>query len=261
MTSAHIFVETSIQIRRVLAPRLVQAQLEDHFAQLAPRIYTSEYVWMEFQRTVLADYAHVRRLMLEHHGWGDVMAQLLSGQRAFRSRAAVRCTQILGSLYNESHADWQYALTVLDQALRRRLRMLFWTHVNPLPDPIICDLVVAGVTPQADGNYAVAAQCQKRTAACRLPDFLADHAAELQAIAAYLSAHPRAIKNQAKVMRLLSAISTDPRAALGQGNCWPLGDVIIVLQMPTDAALWTLDADFKPLTAALGLQLFTPAIG
>lgn len=258
MTTAPIFVETSVQIRRILAPRAEQAQWEIQFAQLAPRLQTTEYVWMEFQRTVLADYAHVHRLMLEYQGWGDVMANLLAGQRAFRSRAAVRCTQILGLLYNESHADWQYALRVLEQALRRRLRMLFWTHVVPLADSIVCDLVAAGATTQQDGNFAVAASCRKHSATCHLPTFLASHTTELNTIAAFLAAHPRTIKNQTKVMQLLSAVTVDPRAALGQTSCWPLGDIIILLQIPAGTLLWTLDADFHALSAALGIHLFAP---
>jgi hypothetical protein len=255
-----IFVETSIQVHRILAQRAVQEKLERQMASVASRLCSSQYVWMEFQRTVMADYAYVHELLRIHHGWWDVMAHLLDGQRGFRSRSAVRCTQILGHLYNDSQVDWRYARQLAEQALRRRLRLLFWTHVTPLPDPIICDLVVAGTVRQPAGSYTVATSCRKESAACHLPDFLAEHRTELRAIADYLVAHPHAIKDQRRVQHLLSAVLEKPRAALGQTSCWPLGDVIIALQVPAGAALWTLDADFIPLATALGIHLYQPEI-
>lgn len=256
MSQPDIFVETSIQIQRILAHRSVQEKLEQQIGRLAPRLCSTQYIWMEFQRTVMADYAHVHELLRTHQGWGDVMSHLLDGQRGFRSRSAIRCTQILGHLYNDSRADWRYACQLAEQALRRRLRLLFWTHIAPLRDPIVCDLVATGTVRQPAGDYTVAASCRKESAACHLPDFLADHRPELQAIATYLATHPHAIKDQRRVQRLLSAVIEDPRTALGQASCWPLGDVIIVLQVPTGAALWTLDADFTPLTTALGIPLY-----
>ena len=78
-------------------------------------------------------------------------------------------------------------------------------------------------------------------------------------IAEYLAAHPRLLKQQMQIERLLADLLINPRAALGQSACWPLGDVIIALQVPTDALLWTLDRDFEPLVQALGLQLYTDA--
>lgn len=258
MSQPVIFVETSIQIHRILAHRSVQEKLDQQIASLAPRLCSTQYVWMEFQRTVIADYAHVHELLKTHHGWGDVMSHLLDGQRGFRSRSAIRCTQILGHLYNDSRADWRYACQLAEQALCRRLQLLFWTHVILLPDPIVCDLVTAGTLRQPSGSYTVAASCRKESAICCLPDFLADHRTEIRTIADYLAAHSHAIKDQRRVQRLLSTVLEDPRAALGQTSWWPLGDVIILLQVPTGAELWTLDADFTPLAMALGIRQYRP---
>lgn len=260
MTQPLIFVETSIHIQRVLASRSLQSKLESHIALITTRLVTSNYVWMGFQRSLIADYAHIHRLRLQHGNWGDVMTHLLSGRRSFRSRSAVRCTEILGLLYKHSLGDWQYALQILDQFLRRRLRILFWSRIMPIDDPIGCDLVTLGITRQADGGYVVADGCRRESAMCDLPDFLNEHRPELSTIMAYLAAHPRSLKDQAKTLRILTEVQTDPRLVLGQNSCWPLGDVIIALQVPANSAIWTLDADFKPLAAALGFSLYDPSI-
>jgi hypothetical protein len=134
----------------------------------------------------------------------------------------------------------------------------FHHRVSLLPDPISCDLVTAGVSRQPDGVYTVAATCRKEKATCNLPDFMAERQPQLRAIADYLAAHPNAIKDQARVERLLAAVLADPRAALGQAACWPLGDVIIALQVPPGALLWTLDRqDFAVLAIPLGLELYS----
>jgi hypothetical protein len=203
VTASAIFLETSVQTYRIVAERTDQEQVEKQIQALAPNVYTSNYVWMEYQRTVIADYAHIHRLMTTHSTWSKVIAQLLVGQRSFRPQAALRCSQILGLLHEESVGDWKFALRLLEQALRIQLRERFWMHVTPLDDPIGCDLVTLGSRRQADNTFTVAATCRRESAGCHLPEFLTEQRPKLQAIAEYLASHPRVIKNQAKVERLL----------------------------------------------------------
>jgi len=60
-----------------------------------------------------------------------------------------------------------------------------------------------------------------------------------------------------RIEQLLANVIEDSRSALGQSTCWPLGDIIIALQVPSGAMLWTLDKDFEPLATALGIQLYS----
>jgi hypothetical protein len=166
----------------------------------------------------------------------------------------------LGLLHQDSGGDWEFARYVVEEALESGLHTQFWTYVNPLADPIGCDLVTLGSRRQADNTFTVAATCRRESAGCHLPEFLTEQRPKLQAIADYLATHPRVIKNQAKVERLLPDVLHDSRMVLGQNACWPLGDVLIALQVPPNTALWTRDPDFKPLAAALGIPLYTPPL-
>jgi len=251
-----IFVETSIQIQRILADRSKQRSLQQKMQRLAPRLYTTNYVWMEFQRTVVADLAHIRQLMAVHQSWSGLMRYLLTGQRAFRTRSAVRCTQLVSNLYEGSAGEWDYAFMLCDELLREELEAQFWYNVNPLPDLIICDLVTQGIVHNPDDIYVVADTCNKESAACLLPDFLTRNIDKLRAVNAYLAERPNAIKDQVRVQRLLSTVVENPQQVLGQNSCWPLGDIIIALQVPNDAVVWTLDADFAPIVEALGLSFY-----
>ncbi|MEM7532138.1 MAG: hypothetical protein AAF639_08180 [Chloroflexota bacterium] len=212
---------------------------------------------MEFQRTVVADTAHIKQVMLRHPGWAGLIGHVLDGQRGFRARSAKRCNTIISRLYERRRGDWEYALQVCDSFLDEDLQSQFWHHVNPLPDAISCDLVPKGITRQPEGTYVVADSCNKETAACHLPAFLAQNMEKLRIIQSYLGTHPHALKDQARVQRLLSSIIENPQTALGQNSCWPLGDIIIALQVPDGAAVWTLDADFEPIVRSLGLTLYS----
>lgn len=152
----------------------------------------------------------------------------------------------------------EIALNLLKIQIERELTKRFWRHVNPLQDPITCDLVHKGTLRHDNGHFVVAETCHKATAACYLPLFLADRQSQLYTITNYLVTHANCIKEQSRVERLLKIVLENPQAALGQSTCWPLGDIIIVLQVPTDAQLWTLDADLTALASALGLALYLP---
>ncbi|MEM7532511.1 MAG: hypothetical protein AAF639_10060 [Chloroflexota bacterium] len=140
-----IFVETSVQTDRILLDPREQEALEAQIEALSPQLYTSNYVWMEFQRTVASDMAHVKRVMLEQRGWGGLMRNIHTGQRAFRVRSASRCSTIVGHLYDYSRGQWAYAKEICDTFLEDDLEIRFWHNVSPLPDPITYDLVTKGI--------------------------------------------------------------------------------------------------------------------
>jgi len=147
-----------------------------------------------------------------------------------------------------------YLRTYLDYRLARQ----FWMNVTAVSDPIHCDLVESGITRQPDGIYQVADGCRKETASCSLPEFLTEQHSRLQQAANYLSENQNILKDQPRLEKLLTKVIAEPKTALGQGSCWPLGDLIIALQIPKGCMIWTLDSDFKALCTALERQIYTP---
>ncbi|MEM7536923.1 MAG: hypothetical protein AAF639_32395 [Chloroflexota bacterium] len=195
-------------------------------------------------------------MMRAQPDWGQLFWHLLEGPRSFRPRSATRCTKIIGKLYTDSDGNYELAREFIGYHLTRGLKQRFWRNVSQQPDPIVCDLVTAGITRQADNSFSVADSCRKDTAACHLPTFLHENYSRLQSLVTYLDAHKQVIKDQVRLEKVLLAVSENPQAALGQGVCWPLGDIIIALQVPDDALIWTLDADFELLATVLGLRIY-----
>lgn len=255
-TEQIVFLDTSIQIQRTLSDPAQFNPIEEAISKSITQSVSSPYVWMEYQRTVVADFAYVHQLMLHYDDWGSLFRHVLDGNRSFRPRSAVRCTQIIGDMYTRSGQSLETARYIVADQIVYSLQQRFWRNVHAVSDMIICDLVTKGVTRQQDQRYAVASSCRKDQAACHLPAFLADHQSQLQTLLDYLTGRPHSVKEQPRLERLLSAVIRDPRAVLGQASCWPLGDVIIALQVPTGATLWTLDKEFAPLAQALDIPLY-----
>lgn len=62
-----------------------------------------------------------------------------------------------------------------------------------------------------------------------------------------------------KTSAALADVATDANMAKGEHNCWALGDLIITLECPSDAMLWTTNfRHFEPLCKALNKHLFYP---
>lgn len=257
-SSPRVFLDTSIQLERLIGATTQQHAIEQQIATADFQFVTSAYVYMEFQRALLADYGRVYNTLLHYPLWHEAAYALRSGPLGYRPRALGRCLQILIQIVTMSQMDHGHALSLLKAAIQYDLPNRFWQHVERYPDPIDCDLVTAGVKMHTDQRCTIADRCRKEEATCHLPDFLADHRIELQTMAAYLAAHPQAVKEQARLERLVHMVIDNPRAALGQSACWPLGDLIIALQALPAASIWTIDADFSPIAQALGLALYTP---
>jgi hypothetical protein len=109
-----IFLETSIQIQRVLSTTNNDVGIETVLKNPFVKAVSSSYVWMEYQRAIVADYAHVHRLMGRYKDWGSLFEHILDGSRAFRPRSAVRCTQIVGQLYRLTSQSYEYGRQFLD---------------------------------------------------------------------------------------------------------------------------------------------------
>lgn len=253
-----VFLDTSIQIARVIGTKEQQAQIERELKHANCRFITSSYVFMEFQRSLWADFVYIYNQMRQCNDWADIAHQLRSGSRSHRPRSLGNCLQIFTWVLVESNLTYARALDFLELQVTQTLPEDFWLHVEPVQDQLGCDLVKSGMSLQPNGQYELACTCRKETAACHLPHFLSMQQSRLHSFATYLAVHPNIIKDQARVEHLLTTVIKTPQAAWGQSSCWPLGDVIIALQIPANASLWTLDADFRSLIEAFDLQLYQP---
>jgi hypothetical protein len=91
-------------------------------------------------------------------------------------------------------------------------------------------------------------------------EFLDRYREELKEIEKALTAAPPA-QIDARTLQSLRKVIADVRGARGERICWPLADVIVVLEAPADALIYTTDHHFKVLCTTIGKRLFQEPSG
>ncbi|MBU1662545.1 MAG: hypothetical protein KKD28_13850 [Chloroflexi bacterium] len=249
-----VFIETTVQIDRVLGGDETKATIEARL--LNQNVITSTYVLMEFNRTVMDDFIAIHAAVSAERRLGDALLRLHQSDRRFRPRSLDRCLRIWGLLLNQLEEEpfsREKLLEILEICIEQLLPQRFMAGVGQLLDATDCDLPKDNPHFEED-RYHLRATCRKETARCRLPDFLHENHTVLETL------QSRLLKSSEPELQLvgktIAAVKDDWQIARGQKNCWRMGDLIIVLETPQDAAIYTTNhKHFKPLCAAIGKQL------
>jgi hypothetical protein len=96
-----LLLDTTIQIQRILGPLTSQVAIDRQLVRTDVAALTSRYVWMEYQRSLIADFAHVQRQFARANTLRDTLAWIVSERRSFRSRSLARCIQIVALAMGE----------------------------------------------------------------------------------------------------------------------------------------------------------------
>lgn len=250
-----IFIETTIQVERLLAEPAVQSMIEAVLHK--NKTLTSSYVWMEYRRTIGQDYSYLINLfrqlapvtvpqLLRHIGHGESLFSLRRFRRLLRitSKFLEQITTVNFDPFEvadllEAESDWL-------------INHHFFDGIDQMLDTTACDLVRPEYKISPGGRIS----CRRETARCALPALLKSKAPLLQ----QLSTTPTVLAAlESKTRRALTEVSVDAELAKGEHNCWSLGDLILVLECPPDALLWTTNRrHFEPLCQLLGRQIFQP---
>lgn len=248
-----IFLETTIQIQRLIYDQSVRQSINDTLNGY--EVLTSTYVWMEVQRTVSQDYQYLIDLLIIRKP--TTLAQLMhyvgEGQNIYSARRIGRMMQIMAQIVDYFQELSIEPFEVADYLRNQRLwaiRHGFFDGVHKTIDTTVCDLVKPDYVVSKGGRMS----CRRETAECALPSLLNKHNTSIQQIVM----DPSQLSTlDVSAQQVLSKIANDTSLAKGERNCWPLGDLIITLECPTDALLWTTNiSHFKPLCDLFGRQLY-----
>ncbi|MCB0111517.1 MAG: hypothetical protein KDE53_36595 [Caldilineaceae bacterium] len=246
-----IFLDTTIQIERVTATRTRQAEIEH--ALSGAQVLTSTYVLGEYLRTLVQDALVLYNLVRTTEQLFDVetrMAQLLN------KRSASRCLLLWASLHRSGIYERAKLLRTLRVYIDYGLVNRFMAGIDELLNATACGL--AQEQPVAHGEtYQLRTQCTRRVVECELAERLVEQHALIRTLADGLQNHSEAAL--ARIANLCSQILADPHVARGRNCTWYLGDLVIALEMPVDAQLYTTNhRHFAPICDLLGKQLYYP---
>ena len=261
-----IFLETSIQIERIFGPLKRREQIRDVLVDAT--VFTSSYTFMEFRRTVLQAVAHVLTLVRQMQCDGENIIDLSELMRKvargrwirFSVRTIQRVILVLSDIISAFPTPFLESNTLIDYLelqLNWRLKELFFEDVSEYIICTDCDLVRPDVPV---GDYMQSRlSCNAKIATCALVSFLSQHQERLHSLEKALAAAPTD-EISPRTLAALKRINADVTKALGERTCWSLGDVIIALETPDDAYIYTTDRHFDLICHVLGKQWFVESI-
>lgn len=245
--STTYYLDTTIQLSKLFAPSAIRHMIQQRIKE-QPCV-VANYARMEYLRWLEPAVA-VHQLLQEEiarnrtTALSEVQARIL----LTHGRNQNKMLSILTWLLRAYSPDARMLVVYLKTLIEYEFHAAFIQGVEQLSDPIACPLMNLQAIPQANG-YRLEPNLGYRRGAmpCHIIDFLQGHRNALQELAAALQeAYPPIADACKRVLK-------NPTDA--QGNtCKTLGDVIIALQTPADAILWTTDASFDLICPALGIS-------
>ncbi len=266
-----LFLETTIHIDRFWETVPRRRQIRRNL--VGRRLFSSSYVFMEFQRTLLKDLVYVHSIV-ESDCDADADSRVFLGELQRKlakrggdhgARSVVRSFQVVACILDH------FPLTVVNrEELLEFLRYQIDFHRDKffevdlteefgdvvgveLSNVTDCDLVKDHLPVGDRRRYF----CRRPEADCHLPEFLERYAAVLHEVhQAFIAAsagpsrhgNPRLADALGRVKRQ----PVDWQHAKGQKNCWPLGDTIIALEAPVEAAIYTTDHHYELICDIVG---------
>ena len=250
-----VFVETTIQIQRLLHDPLTYDTIQDTLQSC--QTVSSTYVWMKVQRTLGQDYQYLIELLLTKQPTtlAHLLRHLGAGQQLYSSRRLQRMLHIMAYWLEQLNTATIEPIETAYQLKRQRRRLLqqtFFEQIDEVVNPTACDLIQPDYVVPTGGRMS----CRRETARCALHELLDQNREAIQRLQGDGTAL-NALETNTKQALIDSA--ADFTLAKGERNCWALGDLIITLECPADALLWTTNTrHFEPLCKALGKRLFYP---
>jgi len=249
-----LFLDTTIQIERVVGSRARQAALQRELAGY--ELMTSTYVLGEYTRTLVRDAVQFHNLVLAYEHMDDVMTAIAQHRN---KREGGRMMLLWANLLRERVYSRAHALDTLELYIEMGLVNRFLTGMDEVLGATECSLAQERPTPVGEA-YHLRAQCTRRVKECALPERLAGEWRDgVAAVASGLCDHSDPALD--RMGRLAQRILDDPDTARGRNCTWYLGDLIIALECPPEAALYTTNRrHFEPLCALLGKRLHRPEV-
>ncbi|MCE7986232.1 MAG: hypothetical protein DYG89_34075 [Caldilinea sp. CFX5] len=240
------YLDTTIQLSKLFAPASVRQTIHQRIQEhscVASSYARMEYLrWLEpcvaMHQLLQEEIAHNRTTALS-----EVQARILLAH----GRNQNKMLSIMTWLLRAYSPDARVLLVYLKTLIEYEFHEIFTQGIELLPDPIACPLMDLRAIPETAGYRLEPNLAYRRGAMpCHIVDFLQGHRRALQELSTALrETYPQMAEACGRVLE-------NPTDA--QGNtCKTLGDVIIALQTPADAVLWTTDASFDLICPVIGI--------
>lgn len=239
MSADKLFLETPIQIGKIFGRRS-----KDIFDFLRDKeALTSNYVLMEFKRTILKDCILLYSFLKEEKRLEDTFRRI-SELRDFEHRTASRISLILSKLSENNTLEYEKVLNKVEDLIESELLEYFFYRVNVI-DETKCGLANEDV--HKNETYSLNLRCRREEKKCEIEDFVGKNKDNFRKLLNDLRDH----KEFESPCKVIKEILEDCGKARGKKNCWKLGDCIISLEAPKSSRIFTTDHHYKQICNSL----------
>jgi hypothetical protein len=246
MSDYKLFLETTIQIERIFGrtSKDISEFLRDKEA------LTSNYVLMEFKRTILKDCIVLYSFLKEEKGLEDAFRRI-SELKDYEHRTASRISLILSKLSENNTLEYEKVLNKLEDLIESELLEYFFYRVK-LIDETKCGLANEEV--HRNETYSLNLRCRRDEKKCEIEEFVERKREEFKKLLNDLQTH-KEFESSCKVIK---EILEDCEKARGRKNCWKVGDFIISIEAPKNYKIFTTDHHYEQICNSLDRDVLLP---
>jgi len=246
-----IFLETTIQIDKTFQTAARRLRIAENLQ--GKTIITSTYVLGEYKTTFLKACVVFYNLLFD----ADTVAEALQRlSRALpRDRDYRRCVMLFAFLLEESGTEKDRLLIRLQRLLEGELARKFYQGVDLVINPTDCFLSRISAKKEGNRYLLINDSCRKNLSQCDICKFWETNRKSLQKVVEGLKTQgDKDLQEKAQVGgETLENLSE----ALGRRNCSTLADIIIALEAPVEAKIYTTNVKhFFPILKILGKELY-----
>lgn len=241
------FIETTIHIDKIFEESKRRSEIWKNIRE--NRSITSTYVLMEFKRRVILSCILLYNICKEENGRAEAERRL---SKEYSGRTVKMALKILARLDEGNVLNNEKVLLRLRRYIRWQLMDWFMRDMEVLLDETECELARESVK-EMEGDFTANIRCNKKFCQCNLPIFLSRHITEIKKINEMLKTE----KEFNSLCSCLEKTIKDLESSKGERMCWTLSDLIICLESPEDARIYTSNiSHFEPLCRIVNKKLF-----
>lgn len=246
-----LFLETTIQISRVIAQDRQRATIR--LNTLGRRLCTSGYVLAEYNRTLIKDAITFHKLLLTSPSVAEAVKR---SAKYPQNRKFPRTMVLLATLGFDE--DKQNTLDRIERFIDWQAHDLFWESIDAARsiDEVGCVHSQWQAELQETGQYDLEGlRCVKaKPPACGIMTFIEKNRRELDNFISAASTCSR--PNVAKAAEAFDRILSGQDTPFGERSCYRVADVLIVLEAPSDAEIYSTDGDVHAICGIIGKLLY-----
>jgi len=239
MSTDKLFLETTIQIERIFGRK--RTDIAEFLSD--KEVLTSNYILMEFKRTMLKDCIALYSFLKEEKNLEGTLMRL-SELRVYEHRTAVRISKILSKLSENNTLDYEKVLNKLEDLIESELLEEFFYRVK-LIDETKCGLANEEV--DKNETYSMNLRCRRNEKNCEIEEFVTRNTEEFKKLLKELQTY----EEFESVCNVIKEILKDCGKVRGRKNCWKLGDCIISIEVPKSCKIFTTDHHYERICNAL----------